>query len=135
MKKSFSQFFALFALILLVSACSETPKPKKKGDQLIEIKNGVYTEYYPGRKAVKFQGPQNKDGDRNGRWFYFDEKGNEMSMTEYTDGKMNGFIFVRYPNGAMRYTGEYSMGKETGIWRFYNEKGEIEIEKNYGKAE
>ncbi len=129
------------ALMLLVglsflAACNNAPAPKKpKKENLIEIKDGVYTEYYPGRKAVKFRGPQNKSGLRDGRWFFYDEKGNEMSMTEYTNGKQNGFIFVRYPNGTMRYTGEYTMGKESGLWRFYDKNGKVEIEKNYGEVE
>lgn len=129
------------ALMLLVGlafmvACNNAPATKKpKKENLIEVKDGVYTEYYPGRKAVKFRGPQNDEGKRNGRWFFYDEKGNEMSMTEYTDGFMNGFIFVRYPNGTMRYTGEYTMGKESGLWRFYDEKGKVQIEKDYGVVE
>lgn len=118
--------------LAVLSGCGEEPVQKKpQVEELIEVKDGVYTEYYPGRKAIKFRGPQNEQGLRDGRWFFYDEKGNEMSMTEYTEGKKNGFIFVRYPDGNMRYTGEYIMDKETGLWRFYDETGNVSLEKDY----
>lgn len=125
------------SISLTVSSCGEEKKAPKKesGNDLVEIKNGIYTEYYPGRKAVKFKGPQDDESKRNGRWFFYDERGNEMSMTEYVNGKKHGFIFVRYPNGSMRYTGEFNMDVESGLWRFYKEDGTIISEKDYGNKE
>ena len=125
------------SISLTVSSCGEEKKAPKKesGNDLVEIKNGIYTEYYPGRKAVKFKGPQDDESKRNGRWFFYDERGNEMSMTEYVNGKKHGFIFVRYPNGSMRYTGEFNMDIESGLWRFYKEDGTLMSEKDYGNKE
>ena len=124
---------AVVSASLYSCSSSEAPKNKKK-ESLIEISNGVFTEYYPGRKAIKFQGPIDENEDRNGRWFFYDESGKEQSMTEYTNGKKNGFIFVRYPNGNMRYTGEYQMDKEIGLWKFYDENGRVSLEKNYDEV-
>lgn len=125
------------AISLTMNSCGDGNKSPKKesGDDLVEIKNGIYTEYYPGRKAIKFKGPQDDMAQRNGRWFFYDEKGNEQSMTEYVNGKKHGFIFVRYPNGAMRYTGEFNMDAEAGVWRFYKEDGSLISEKDYGNKE
>ncbi|HRP52990.1 MAG TPA: hypothetical protein PLI97_05725, partial [Fluviicola sp.] len=115
-----------------LTACNnDTEKPTKKRENLVEINNGVYTEYYPGRKSIKFRGPVNEAKERNGRWFFYDESGREQSMTEYKNGKKDGFIFVRYPNGNMRYTGEFREDKEAGIWKFYDQSGNITEEKNY----
>lgn len=134
MKNIIGIFFTGLTLIFIAS-CSETPKPKapkkEKVESLVEIKDGVYTEYYPGRKAIKFQGLQNEKGERDGRWFFFDENGTEQSMTEYVKGKKHGFIFVRYPNGQMRYTGQFNDDKEAGLWRFYKEDGTLDQEKTY----
>lgn len=123
----------LFITGLLITSCTSSPEPKKEENRsdLVEIKNGVYTEFYPGKKAIKFRGPQNKAGQRNGRWYFYSQTGDEQSSTEYTDGKKNGFTFVRYPNGAMRYTGEYTNDVASGLWRFYKQDGTIEFEKNY----
>lgn len=124
------------SISLTMSSCGEEKAPKKESvDDLVVIKNGIYTEYYPSRKAIKFKGPQDEQGLRNGRWFFYDERGNELSMTEYVNGKKHGFIFVRYPNGAMRYTGEFNMDVESGLWKFYKEDGTIASEKDYGNRE
>lgn len=122
---------------LAAGSCGEEKKAPKKenAEDLVEIKNGIYTEYYPGRKAVKFRGPQDDNKQRNGRWFFYDERGNELSMTEYVNGKKHGFIFVRYPNGTMRYTGEFNMDAESGLWKFYKEDGSLLSEKDYGNTE
>lgn len=127
----------IVSISLVITSCGEEKKTPEKEttDNLVEIKNGIYTEYYPGRKAVKFKGPQDDNSLRNGRWFFYDERGNELSMTEYVNGKKHGFIFVRYPNGTMRYTGEFNMDVESGLWKFYKEDGSLASEKDYGNKE
>jgi hypothetical protein len=133
MKKIRTLLILLMGLQLITSCGEKAPKTVKKETKssLVSIKNGIYTEYYPGRKAVKFQGPQNADGKRNGRWFFYAPNGTEQSMTEYTEGLRNGFTTVRYPDGTMRYTGEYLNDKPSGTWRFYKKDGSLEIEKEY----
>ncbi len=132
----------IFSMLLItlscaiISSCGEEKKPKKKKEpSLVEIKDGVYTEYYPGKTAVKFQGPQDKKGQRNGRWFFYTENGTEQSTTEYVNGKKNGLILVRYPSGNVRYSGFYQDDKEVGAWRFYKEDGSLDFEKDYGNFE
>ena len=131
------KYFALAILLMVagsfITSCGpEKPKkPQTKKENLVEIKDGVYTEYYPGRKAIKFRGEQTKDSLRTGRWFFYAENGNEQSTTEYINGKKDGLITVRYPNGNMRYTGFYTNDKESGEWRFYKEDGTIDFTKNF----
>lgn len=136
MKHLIGLIFIAFISLAITSCGEEKKAPEKETtDNLVEIKNGIYTEYYPGRKAVKFKGPQDDNSLRNGRWFFYDERGNELSMTEYVNGKKHGFIFVRYPNGTMRYTGEFNMDVEAGLWKFYKEDGSLASEKDYGNKE
>lgn len=123
-------YFCFFLVFFSCSNANEQSKKKEK-EVLVEISNGIFTEYYPGRKAIKFKGPQNENGKRDGRWFFYDEDGQEMSMTEYVNGKKHGFTFVRFPSGNMRYTGEYTNDTETGLWKFYDENGKVTLEKNY----
>ncbi len=123
-------YFCFFLVLFSCSNANEQSKKKEK-EVLVEISNGIFTEYYPGRKAIKFKGPQNENGKRDGRWFFYDEDGQEMSMTEYVNGKKHGFTFVRFPSGNMRYTGEYTNDTETGLWKFYDENGKVTLEKNY----
>jgi antitoxin component YwqK of YwqJK toxin-antitoxin module len=39
---------------------------------------------------------------------------------------------VKYPNGAIHYRGEYKNDQMVGLWTTFNEKGEVETEKDYG---
>ena len=131
------KYFALAVILFVagsfITSCGpEKPKNKKKEKEvLVEIKDGVYTEYYPGRKAIKFRGQQTEDSLRTGRWFFYAENGTEQSTTEYVNGKKNGLTTVRYPGGNMRYTGFYTDDKESGEWRFYKEDGTIDFIKNF----
>lgn len=131
------------SLILLVSltffACSrneksenQDTKKQNKIESLVEIKNGVYTEYYPGRKQIKFQGEQDNMGNRQGKWTFYSERGLELSSTHYEHGKKHGASFAKYPNGTLHYFGEYNNDKEVGIWKMYDEKGTLVTEKDYG---
>ena len=108
------KYCLLILLALLVYSCGESDakflKPKKV-ENLVEIKNGVYTEWYPGKKNIKFQGPQDNNHLRNGKWVFFSEGGEELSITFYENGKREGFTIVKYPNGRLHYRGEYQDDK------------------------
>jgi len=120
--------FTFFAV-----SCGETEVPAApEPESLVDYKDGVYTEYYPGRKAIKFKGPKDENGQRDGMWFYYAENGTEQSMTEYTHGKKNGSSFSRYPNGGMHYFGDWYDDKQVGVWVSYNPDGTVAEEKDYG---
>ncbi len=126
--------FVLTVTLLLFSACGESPETDKKAAEevLTEVKDGIYTEYYPGRKGIKYRGPQDANELRDGRWFFYSEGGVELSMTEYSHGKRNGDSFVRYPNGMMRYYGRYENDLQVGLWVTYDLNGKVAQEKDYG---
>jgi antitoxin component YwqK of YwqJK toxin-antitoxin module len=132
---------ALYTFLLLFIAVSCTDKKvdetnkKPKTEKLTEIKNGRFTEWYPGKKQIKFHGMLTKKGDRNGKWTFYSETGNELSMTVYENGKKEGFTVVKYPNGAIHYTGEYKNDKSVGVWKTYDEKGKLVTEKDFGYTE
>jgi antitoxin component YwqK of YwqJK toxin-antitoxin module len=132
------------SLVLLVSlsifSCSRNEKTEEqateeieKVESLVEIKNGIYTEYYPGKKQIKFQGEQDNMGNRQGKWTFYSETGIELSSTHYDHGKKHGASFAKYPNGTLHYIGEYENDKEVGVWKMYDEKGNLATEKDYSK--
>ena len=133
--------FALFTFLLLFIAVSckdkkvEDSNKKTKTEKLTEIKNGRFTEWYPGKKQIKFQGMLTKKGDRNGKWSFYSETGNELSFTIYENGKREGFTVVKYPSGGIHYTGEYKNDESVGIWKTYDEKGKLVTEKDFGYPE
>lgn len=128
-----------FLLLLITPACTDKKSDhsveKLKTEKLTEIKNGNFTEWYPGKKQIKFQGMLTKKGDRNGKWTFYSETGNELSFTVYENGKREGFTVVKYPNGAVHYSGEYKNDKSVGIWKTYDEKGKLVTEKDFGHIE
>jgi antitoxin component YwqK of YwqJK toxin-antitoxin module len=130
--------FCLLLSILILAACSseveapKTPTKKVKEEVLVEIKNGVYTEWYPGKKQIKFKGGQDEHRKRHGVWTFYSETGNELSVTVYEHGLREGFTIVKYPNGAIHYRGEYLHDKTVGVWTTYDEKGKFVSETDFG---
>ncbi|MES2590225.1 MAG: hypothetical protein V4622_14710 [Bacteroidota bacterium] len=124
----------IFTLIFLTFACSETEeKPKeKKIETLVEVKDGIFTEYYPGKKSIKFQGAQDGNGLRQGKWVFYAENGNELSITHFNHGMKDGHSIVKYPTGAMHYFGEYKNDVKVGIWKTYDAKSQLLEEKDFG---
>lgn len=109
---------------------NEVDKLDKK--DLVEIKNSMYVEYYPGKKKVKFKGPQDENSKRNGKWTYYSETGVELSMTIYSHGIPHGHTMVKYPNGNIHYVGEYENGLKIGVWTTYTPEG-IATKTDYSK--
>ena len=126
----------LILIFTLLNACQETPVEEKTTEKqedlpLVVQENGRYVEWYPGRKQIKIEGREDREGKRNGVWKMYDEEGYELSITVYKHGKKHGHIIVYHPNGALYYTGEYENDERVGEWRFYNEQGELVKEENY----
>ena len=120
----------------MVFSCQSNKKdlkaPTDKKENLVEVKNGIYTEWYPGKKNIKFQGAQDEKYRRDGKWVFFSESGNELSITFYSHGLKEGFTIVKFPSGRMHYRGEYHNDKVVGLWTTYDENGKVTNEKDYG---
>jgi antitoxin component YwqK of YwqJK toxin-antitoxin module len=125
----------IFIGLLVCSSCSTEETEtivKQEEEQLVEIKNNVYTEWYPGKKQIKYRGGQDDKNQRHGKWSFYSETGLELSVTMYENGKKEGFTVVKYPNGALHYRGEYLNDEMVGVWTTYDEKGVVANEKDYG---
>lgn len=126
----------VFVTLFLIFGCENTSYKKNdkkiKIEKLVEVKDGVFTEWYPGKKQIKFQGGQDELGNRDGKWTFYAENGTELSFTLYDHGKKEGFSLVKYPNGRIHYRGEYQNDEMIGLWSTYDEKGNLITEKEYG---
>jgi antitoxin component YwqK of YwqJK toxin-antitoxin module len=130
-------FYTLFIIFITIS-CGEESKSKKltapeKEENLVEMKDGMYIEWYPGKKQVKFKGPQDENKKRHGIWKFYSETGNELSYTVYEHGLKTGHTIVKYPNGVIHYTGEYRDDKAVGVWKIYDPNGKLKSEVNKGE--
>ena len=152
------KYLQLLVLILIVAACSEntSDKPTKnttektvddksitekqateieKPEELTEVKGHTFTEYYPGKKKIKFQGIQDDEKRRHGKWSYYNLDGLELSTTMYEHGKKHGHMIVKHENGAIYYHGEMSEDKKVGIWKNYDSDGVLIGERDFGEGE
>jgi len=134
-KNKMKKIVFLLATLFLIIACENKSEKKKEEipkEILVEVKDGVFTEWYPGKKSIKFQGGQDELGNRDGKWTFYAENGTELSFTLYDHGKKEGFSLVKYPNGRIHYRGEYQNDEMIGLWSTYDEKGNLITEKEYG---
>jgi antitoxin component YwqK of YwqJK toxin-antitoxin module len=133
----FHCLLVIFGFIALTACNSEEKEidKKPKEENLIEIKDGVFTEFYPGRKKVKFTGRQDDNQARHGRWVFLGENGQELSVTHYIHGVKEGFSIVKHPNGALHYHGEYRNDTMVGVWKTYDIQGNLVTEINYDTVE
>ncbi len=122
----------LICIVLVACSTDKAPKKPKASEQLIEVKHGLYSEWYPGKKQLKFQGSIDEKCNLDGKWVFFSPEGNELSTSVYDHGKREGFSVVKYPNGAVHYRGEYRNDVMVGIWTTFDEKGKVLNEKDYG---
>lgn len=93
-------------------------------------KPGETVEYHP-NGAVKMRGKLNDNSMRHGLWISYYDNGIKWSEAYYVDGVLDGHSITFFPNGKVRYIGEYKNGKKTGAWKFYDESGELVKEENF----
>lgn len=89
-----------------------------------------YEEFYESG-ALKIEGNFDDINARNGLWISYYEDGKKWSESFYIHGKKEGHSLTFFPNGKIRYVGEYKNDEKTGLWRFYNESGDLEKEETY----
>jgi len=131
------KYFYVLAFGMLVLSCGEeVPEEIVTNDdtELIIEEEGMYTEFYPGKKQIKIQGPLDDDDKRDGRWVFLSSEGRQLNFTMYQHGKKHGHSFNAYSNGAPYYYGEYHQDSLVGIWKTYDTKGVV-MEKDYGYPE
>ncbi|MFZ4741135.1 MAG: toxin-antitoxin system YwqK family antitoxin [Bacteroidales bacterium] len=85
--------------------------------------------FYPSYKLQMIGTSLNNQ--RDGKWSYWYENGNLWSEGYYKNGVNDSIRNVWFENGQKRYEGLYRNGKETGKWKFYDEKGKFANEVDY----
>jgi hypothetical protein len=100
--------------------------------RLSDVENSSHTGYmswYPnGDKETEMIFIDN-DENRFTNWY---SNGNMRSQTNYANGEMSR-VTNYFENGQLQLEGQYGDGKRTGIWRTYDEEGNLTSEINYSK--
>lgn len=82
-----------------------------------------FIEKYPNGK-LKTEGHFDENGERQGTWYSYYESGIKWSQSEYKAGLKEGATAVYYPNGNIRYKGQYKNDQKIGHWEFFDENGQ-----------
>lgn len=115
------KFFLIVLLIFLLACCTR----EKNKDQLSEKINSDYkniselTMNKPQREKKSDYNKTNHDGEKQGLWI--EEEGNSRIERYYKNGVLDG-TYKRFDANELSILGEYTNGKESGIWYYY-EKG------------
>lgn len=141
------KLYFLMICITLLGACSNNSKtpttPNISEDSLnyttdapktidnTPVENPAeHIEYHPNGQ-VKIKGRMNKAGERHGLWVSYYDNGTKWSESYYVDGERDGHSLTFYPNGRVRYIGEYKNDIKVGNWKFYDEEGNLTKEENF----
>ncbi len=99
-------------------------------EKVEEVIHADYEEFYESG-ALKIEGNFDENEARNGLWISYYENGQKWSESFYSHGKKEGHSVTFFPNGKIRYVGEYKNDLKTGLWRFYDEVGDLVKEETY----
>lgn len=105
-------------------------EPQVKNENAVPVSPGDHVEYHPNGE-VKITGKYDKNGERTGLWTSYYDNSVKWSESYYVNGKKDGHSFTFYPNGKVRYRGEYRNDEKVGTWTFYDEQGNVTKEENY----
>lgn len=100
------------------------------GENIIHKSTKNYQEFYD-NGALKIEGDNDINGKRSGLWVSYYENGIKWSETYYRKGLKDGHSLTFYPNGQVRFIGEYKEDVKTGDWVFNNEDGQYSFTETY----
>ena len=83
----------------------------------------VKLEEYFENGFKKEQGPF-KNGQKNGKWFYWYENGEKRSEGVYKNGVKDGFWIGWYENGQKQGEVTWKEGREQGLWIIWYPNGQ-----------
>ncbi len=111
--------YSIWAMIFgLLMACNpgQEEQAASNENEVVEI-----VEYHD-NGAVKIRG-KNLRGKRTGVWQSYYPSGYKWSETSFKEGIKHGPTMTYYPNGVMRYDGQYYDDERNGFWTFYDTLG------------
>jgi antitoxin component YwqK of YwqJK toxin-antitoxin module len=78
---------------------------------------------------------QYKSGLQEGKWEYWDEKGNKLKEVNYSLGTLNGYFIENYEADKKKSEGNYYYDNKTGKWTEWDEDGKMTSEKTFDSVD
>ncbi len=95
---------------------------KKSEGLLLEGKSSGIWKYYHDNGQLLGEGEE-RNGLKEGEWFFYDNSGVLTSKGVYQKGKQFGVWYYFHPNGEIASSGEYHEDKKEGEWTTFNTAG------------
>ncbi|MFT6844298.1 MAG: antitoxin component YwqK of YwqJK toxin-antitoxin module [Flavobacteriales bacterium] len=104
-------------------------------------REGLWILYYDNDQK-QVEGNYTK-GLKNGVFKYYDKKGNLTQIVKYVNGVIQKddeqtavlkLSYTYYPNATVKSSGSYSNGNKVGIWRYFDEQGNITSSEVYERG-
>ena len=83
--------------------------------------------------AKSMEGPIS-DGLRNGDWISWYDDGSVWSKGAFKNNLRDGRGIVYFRNGKIQIDGYYEKGERTGLWKSFDEEGNLISETDYSKS-
>lgn len=91
-------------------------------------------EYYEDGTSLKSIGKADKDGNRIGKWVFYDRNGKLLRKGKYVNNKKNGKWKFYYENGNRMGFTHYKHGEFTGKRKSYYDTGVIKLSEKLNKG-
>lgn len=75
------------------------------------------------------------DGQPEGQCHKFSDTGVMLMECTYHNGMLEGPTKSYYPSTALKEEGQYAKGQKVGLWKTYNEDGDVIAEEAFGEQE
>ena len=102
----------------------DTGEPMKVHFACKQNKDSVYEKQYYKSGKLFIEGAIVSER-RQGKWVAYYEDGKTWSVGYFKDGLKHGNSDVYYENGQLRYNKNYEQDVAVGLWKFYDEQGNL----------
>jgi antitoxin component YwqK of YwqJK toxin-antitoxin module len=102
----------------------DTGEPMKIHFACKQNNDSVYEKQYYKSGKLFIEGALVSDR-RQGKWIAYYEDGKTWSVGYFKDGLKHGSSDVYYENGKLRYVKNYEQDVAVGLWKFYDEQGNL----------
>lgn len=118
---------AVLAMFLLLAACGTPPAPAAesegdKPDSTVTAAPADGPQVITTKDGSRVEGNL-RGGKREGPWVSYFANGGIRSRITYVEGMEQGPTEVYHDNGMLYYTGQYTDGRTTGEWVFFDPGG------------
>ena len=99
-------------------------------------KNGKvhgWSRFYNPNNGALAEELQYVEGQPEGQCLKYSDAGVLLMECLYHGGLLDGLSRSYYPNSALKEEGRYAQGQKVGIWKTYNEDGDVIAEEAFGE--